>query len=288
MENSIEKEILTQEEKEGVYLSHKDAEEYKAYKKRKRLNEIALYIASSEASAMKDEDMQKVCETATRLKQASVKIPPTKLSQAQYYLMGGKVKVDCVVGGNGETLAKVKAYEARLAVRKKAKEITMIITPSFLDYCRYGEVRKEIKKVRRAIGKTPLKVRVETNVSLESLSRVARIARECGAKFFSIPYFLGCHILKVDLGSVCGLEVSGVEKITDFNKLKSFGVDRIVTGNAMQFYNEWMKEVEETSKTIAQNPVSDAKADNVSTVDKEEKPPLEVSQALGQTEINYS
>ena len=67
-----------------------------------------------------------------------------------------------------------------------------------------------------------------------------------------------------------------------------FGVDRIVTGNAMQLYNEWMKEVEETSKTIAQNPVSDAKTDNVSTLDKEEKPPLEVSQGLGQAEINYS
>lgn len=241
--------VPTKEKQEGVYLSLKDAEEYKLYKRNKRLKEISLAISSSESIVSKNDDIQKVCENATRLKQVSVRVPSTKLSQVFYYLTGGKVKMDCIVGGNGETLAKVKAYEARLAVKKHAKEITLVLTPSHLDSCRYGEIKKEIKKVRRAIGKAILKVRVESSVSMVNLSRVARIARECGVSYFSVPYFQGCQLLKADLG-MCGLEVSDVEDMALFRKLKGFGVDRIVTKHAPLFYSEWLKEVEEESEKI--------------------------------------
>ncbi len=145
----------------GVFLTHADAEEYRTYKKRKKLNEVTAAIARSEGTLMGGEDVQRACERAIRLRQAAVKLPLSKLSQAATYLARSGVKLDCVVGGTGETLVKVKAFEAREAVRRNAKEVTLVLTHSHLDCCRYGEIRREIRKVRRAAKRADLKVSVQ-------------------------------------------------------------------------------------------------------------------------------
>lgn len=243
----------------GVVLSPQDAEEYRAYKRRKKQTEITSAISASEGTIMHGEDVQRVCERAVRLKQTAVKLPLSKISQAVYYLAGSKVKIDCVVGAAGETLAKVKAYEARQAVKRKAGEITLCITPSLLDCCRYGEIRKEIKRVKRAAGKSALKVRVESAQVATPVSRVARIACEVGAKFFSVPYFKGCERFLTDLTNGCRLEVTGVEEAEDFKRLTEAGVGRIVTDRAWEIYAQWTKEADaETLSLFAnQTPVSE-------------------------------
>ncbi len=230
----------------GVLFSSKDAEEYRAYKRRQKMAEVSAAIARSEACLCGNEDVQRVCERAVRLKQAAVRLPLTKLSQAAYYLSGSEVKLDCILCGDGETLAKVKAYEAKLSLRRKAKEITVPVTPSLLDCCRYGEIRRELKRARRAAGKAVFKVRVEKTSSPTSLARVARIACEVGAKYFSVPYFKGCERLRLDLTGGCLLEVSGVETVEAYKKLTEAGVSRIVTEKGWEIYTEWMKEATET------------------------------------------
>ena len=234
----------------GVFLSPKDAEEYRQYRRRKKLNEIASAISETESSLLGGEDVQRVCERAVRLRQAAVKTPPSKLTQAAYYLSGSNVGLDCVIGGTGETLPKVKAYEARLAVRKHAQEITVSITPSFLDSCRYSEIRKELKRVARVKGKAKLKVRLENTSLSTSVARVARIACEVGASFFSVPYFQGCERIRVDLTGGCKLEVSGVETTEQFEKLREAGVGRIVTDRAAEIYSELLKRAEEESLAL--------------------------------------
>ena len=234
----------------GVFLNGADAEEYRVYKKRKKLTEISSALAHSSSTLMNGEDVQRVCERAARLRQSAVKLPLSKLSQAAFYLAGSGVKLDCVVGGTGETLGKIKAYETRAAVRRKANEITVIITPSLLDSCRYGEVRREIKKVMRAAGKASVKVRVEKAYTLPVLGRLARVCSEVGAKYFSVPYFVGCERLRMDLTNGCGLEVTGVETLDDFKKLTETGVHRIVTARAWEIYAEWLKEVNEMNTPV--------------------------------------
>ena len=106
---SVEDKQAKEEEKsKGMFLSPQDAEEYRAYKRRKKVEEIMSAIAKSEASLLNGEDPQRVCERAIRLKQAAIKVPPSWLPKAKTYLGGSKVKIDCVIGGNGETLTKVK------------------------------------------------------------------------------------------------------------------------------------------------------------------------------------
>ena len=264
MEN---KEISTNEkEKLGVYLSQTDAEEYRAYKKRKKLTEISYAFSRSEGTLMGAEDTQKTCERATRLKQAAVKLPLSKLSQAAFYLAGSRVKLDCVVGGAGETLTKVKAYETKIALRRHAKEITLVLTPSLTDACRYGEIRREVKRLRRIAKKAELKVYVGRKLSLTVLGRLARIASEAGARYFSIPYFLGCERLRMDLTGGCQLEVCDVETLADFRKLMDAGVGRIVTEKSWELYSEWLKEA---SETFAMKPISKESAS--SALEQKEK-----------------
>ena len=234
------------QEERGVFLSEKDAEEFRAYKRRKKITEVALFIARSESTLFCGEDTQRVCERAVRLKQTAVKVPLSKLSLAKAYLLGSFVRLDCVVGGSGETLAKIKAYEARTAVKKGAKEITVPVTPSLFDCCRYADIRKELKRVKKAVGKAVLKVRVEKVNSPTALSRLARISSEVGAKYFSVPYFHGCERLRIDLTNGCQLEATGVERLETYKTLVEKGVERIVTDKAWEIYNDWMREAQET------------------------------------------
>ncbi len=246
--------------KGGVFLSNQDAEEYRIYKRRKKLNEISALISATEGSVIDGEDVQRICERAVRLKQSAVKLPLSKTTQVGYYLSGSKVQMDCVIGGDGETLGKVKAYETKLARRRKAKEITVSVTPSFMDGCRYGEIRKELKRIARVAGRMKIKVRVGKSYTPTPLSRVARIAGEIGASFFSVPYFAGCERLCTELLNGCRLEVTGVDDAETFKRLTDNGVARVVTNNAQEFHAYLLKETEEeisklfTSATAKENP----------------------------------
>ena len=230
---------------DGVFLNAADAEEFRAYKKKKRAMEIAERITRSEGSLMGTEDVQRVCERARRLKQKAVLLPPTKLSQAKYYLSGSDVGLDCVIGGTGETLAKVKVYEAKCAVKNGAKEITLKLAPSYVDACRFTEMRREIKRVKRAAKRAIVKVAVENGCAPTALSRAARIASEAGAKYFCVAYFSGCEKLRLDLTGGCQLQVGGVNDTATFQRLADLGVKRIVTDNAWEIYNDWLKEESE-------------------------------------------
>lgn len=242
MEQKLQQNELTKEGKEeGVYLTQAEAEEYRVYRRRQTVNSITAAIASSVATVLEKEDVQRACERAVRLKQAAVKTPLSKLGQTVYYLSGSAVKADCVIGGTGETLSKVKAYEAKLARRHGAQEITLVVTPSFVEYGRYGEVERELKRVKRAVGKLPLKVRVDNVGATGALTRVARIACVAGARCFSVPYFTGCEKLRQDMSGGCQLEVSGVETLGDYQHLRAAGVLKIVTSHAWEIYTEWVR-----------------------------------------------
>jgi deoxyribose-phosphate aldolase len=226
----------------SVLLSKTEADEYRSYKRQKYLDVITAAMSKSQGSLLTGEDVQKVCERATRLCQQAVELPLSKFSQTAFYLGKNKVKLDCVVGGTGETHVKVKVYETRLALKNGAKEITLMLTPSLVDACRYGEIRREIKRVRRAAKRACLKVRIEKNYSPTIVSRLARICSDTGTKFFSVPDFSECEKLRMDLTRGCKLEVFGVQTLKRYRDLVGAGVERIVTNRAMDFYTAWLKE----------------------------------------------
>lgn len=242
MENQAKTINSTNQSENKICLQGEEAEEFRAYQKRKKINEITTRIARSQAKVTGAEDVQRVCERAKRLQQQAVLLPLTKLSQAKYYLSGSKVAIDCLVGGTGETTAKVKAYEGKTAVKSGAKEITLILAPSFVDCCRYSEIKREIKRVKRAIGRATLKVSVEKNYLTANVLRIARIVGEAGAKYFCVPYFSGCEKIRLELTGGCKLQINGVEDLSTFKTLSTLGIPRITTGNGWEIYNEWLQE----------------------------------------------
>lgn len=235
---------MEQQTTSNVTLTQKEAEEYCAYKRQKKISEIMMAMRRTESTLSINESAVKLCEQALRLRQAAVKISPTDLlSRGEVFFKSG-IRLDCVIGGNGETFAAVKAYEARKAVKAGARELTLLLTPSLILSCRYTEIRREIKKVRKAAKKAALKVRVEKTYSQATLERLARIAAEQGAQYFSVPYFAGCERLQTELCGGCLLEVSNVDNLTIFKEMARAGMGRMLVKDGWELYSEWLKEVE--------------------------------------------
>ena len=249
MEKQTQLQALTKAENTGITVSGVEAEEFRDFQKRKRLAEIYRLATALETEIGETDDMQRICERAKRLKQSAVRLPLTKISQAKYYLAGSSVALDCVIGGTGETLSRVKEYEAKLALKRGAKELTVRIAPSFIDGCRFAEIKKELKRINKIAGKRAWKVAVDKNDVSTSLARVARIASEAGAAYFCIPYFPGCERLRLELTGKCRLQVSGVSEAELCRRLFSFGIGRVVTSRPWEMYNEWIADTE-VKKTV--------------------------------------
>lgn len=246
MEQNDKTKISTKET-EGVRISQREAEEYRAYKRQKKVAEIMSAIARSASPIDMKDDIKKLVDRASRFRQAAVKVTPVVFAQVQRELLKSRVGLDCIVGGNGETTAKVKAYEAKLAVKAGARELTLVLSSSHIFTGRYGEIRKEIQRIKRVGKRTKIKVWIDKKYPYPTVARIARLASEMGVDYVCVPYFFGCERLRYDLLRTCGLEVSEVETLDDFKKMAGAGVERIVTTRVLEIYTEWMKEAETLS-----------------------------------------
>jgi len=231
--------------------------------------EISEAIARSESVVGAKDDAVRVMERASRMRQAAIRVTPSRFLQMKEYLTRGSVKVDCMIGGDGEMMAKVKAYEAKLARRLGAKELTVAVSPSLLDACRYSEIKKELRRVKRAARKACVKVEMGEQYSYATMARMARITAEVGAQYFSVPYFAGCERLRFELAGGCQLEVSGVENLADFKKMMGAGVGRIVTSRGYEIYLEWLKEAEDMRLSSELTKLSSKEAENAKKVASE-------------------
>ena len=235
---------MEQQTVSSVTLTQKEAEEYCAYKRQKKISGIMMAMRRTESELFPSESSVKLCEQVLRLRQSAVKLSPSELlARGEVFLKSG-IKLDCIIGGKGETFSSVKAYEAKKAVKAGAKELSLILTPSLILSCRYTELRKEIKKVRKAAKKVVLKVRVDRVYPQATLERLARISAEQGAQYFSLPYFAGCERLQTELSSGCLLEISNIDSLTIFKEMAGAGMGRMIIKDAWELYSEWLKEVE--------------------------------------------
>ncbi len=279
----VQEKVLAEKSEKGYLLSERDATEYRNYKRQRKVEEIMSAMGKSSSSLLNAKDAQRVCERAVRLKQAAVKVTPSSLEQVATYLAGSKVKIDCIIGGSGETWAKVKAYETRMAIKRHAGELTVTLTPSLIANCRYGEIRRELKRIQKVAKQATVKVWADKSFPVATLARLGRICSEAGVKYFCIPYFEGCERLRFDLTNGCKLEVCGVETTSDFRKMIGAGTGRIVTEHIWDIYTEWMREVEKisfpvstfapvsVSVSVVQEEKKDVKTDDVAK-EKEPKP----------------
>ena len=227
-----------------VSLSSQEALEYRDYKRQRKRVEIIGALAKSEGALTGNEDAGRISDRAVRLRQAAVRLTPARLENAGEFFLRRAVAIDCVVGGTGETLTKVKTYETKAALKLHAQEISLMLSPYQIEHCRYAEIKREIKKVLRAAKKAKVKVLVDRQYPRANLSRLARVCAELGVAYFCVPYFDGCELLRMDMAGGCKLQVSNVDTLEQYRRLIGAGVGRIVTTRAWEIYNEWMLDVE--------------------------------------------
>lgn len=231
-------------ENDALTISNREALEYCAYKKQKKVSTVMEGISRAVCILDEKEDVHRAMAQALRLRVSAIRVTPLQLEKNGVKFRERGVSADCVIGGNGETLSKVKACEAKLALRLKARQLTLKLAPSYINACRYAEMRREIRRIRRLAKKSILKVSV-CGGSTANLSRLARICSEVGVDYFSVPYFHGCERIKTELSGGVKLEVVGVETLASYKKLVNAGVGRIETGRVAEFYEEWIKEADE-------------------------------------------
>ena len=171
----------------GIVLSPTEAEEYCEFKRQKRIAEVAAALSKANIYAAQRDavsgEQRKAAESAKRVKAASVQVNPVYVSSMKSLLGVSGPEVDCVVGGTGETLPKAKAYEAKLAVKSGAKEITLILCGSLLRSGRTGDIKREIKRVCRAARKAVVKVAADSSFTYADFLRAGRLAADCGVSF---------------------------------------------------------------------------------------------------------
>lgn len=214
----------------GIVISPSEAEEYGAFKRQKRVEEVKAAFSKSEISAIGEPIavLKRTAESVKRMGVTAVKVAPNAVRAAKSLLStsGKTIKIDALIGGMGETTTKVKAYEAKCARRDGADELTLILSKSTALGGRPIEVKREIAKVVKAAKSLPVKVLLPT-ASHEQSVRLAREISASGAAYVSAPYFHGCEKLKAELSETCKLEITGVATAADFKILVHAGVERI-------------------------------------------------------------
>lgn len=254
MENSVNRSGSIPGKNSGIVLSPSEAEEYCEFKRQKRIAEVVTALTKSELYAAGRDifpaEIKKIADSAKRVGSAAVRVSPMYVPFLRGALQGSPCAVDCVVGGTGETTAKVKGYEAKLAMRGGAKEITLVLSYSALKSGRTGDTKREIKKVCRSARRALVKVEAEKTLTYAEILRVGRFAADCGAKYLTVEFFPDCGRLKRDLHDSCMLEVTGVETAADYKALVAAGVERIGTSHAEEIYAELMKEAENCSFAV--------------------------------------
>ena len=230
------------ERTEGIVLSPEEAEEFRAYKRRQRVEQVRQAFLKTESEPplpLTQKEVKSATVQAEKLHLAAIKVTPNLVSRCR-----GAFLVDAVVGGNGETTTKVKAYEAKNALRDGAKELTLILSHSLLESGKTGELKREISKLVKRAKTALLKVALPEGAPSSQILSVATLVSECGGKMVSVPYFAGAKDLRSELGTKCMLEVTLVPDATAFKELISAGVERITTAHADEIYAALIKEAE--------------------------------------------
>ncbi len=147
-----------------------------------------------------DAELKQLCEEAKAHSFKTICIPPTWVKTGVRYLAGSPVQTITVVGFPlGYSTRQSKALEAEMAIEDGAGEIDMVLNVSFLKNRLLQEMGEDVRTVKQACGKIPLKVILETAYLTDAeKTEAAKICEMAGADF-----------IKTSTGFATGVAVTG-------------------------------------------------------------------------------
>ncbi len=150
---------------DDVLISAAEAAEFGEFKRARRETEISFTLKKLIIDASRRETdrsaLKNACECAVKLHAAAVLVSPVHVSAAKKLLAKSQTAICCLVGGTGESLISIKKSEAKRAVGQGAKEIRLTVCYSQLIGGGLSYLKREIKRVRRAVRKGTLVVSLE-------------------------------------------------------------------------------------------------------------------------------
>ena len=151
----------------------------------------------------------------------------------------------------GANLTQVKAFEAKKAIEDGADEIDMVINVSAIKNKEWDYVLEDIEEVKKACGKVPLKVILETDLlSSDEIEKACILCIEAKADFVKtstgfVKNGVGAKPEDVkkmaELVKPYGLKVKASGGIRDRQKAKELinsGADRLGTSSGVQIVSD--------------------------------------------------
>jgi deoxyribose-phosphate aldolase len=199
------------------------------------------------------QQVEQLCLEGREYNFFSIVVNPVWVSLCKRLLYDSTVKI-CTVSGFplGASRPEIKAKEAEIAIADGADEIDMVMNVGAFKTGDFMLVEKEIKDVRRALGKDRvLKVIIEAAVlTNEEKEKAAGIVKACEADFVKTSTGFGyggatvedVKLLRKAVGENFGVKASG--GIKDFQtamKLIHAGANRIGTSSGVLIVQESLK-----------------------------------------------
>ncbi|MEM6514843.1 MAG: deoxyribose-phosphate aldolase [Bacteroidota bacterium] len=196
-----------------------------------------------------ERDIIKHCNDAKLHKFYSVCINSGYVPLAKQLLKNSNVKVCATVGFPlGSCSTETKVFEAKQAVENGAEEIDMVMNIGYFKSQNYVEVLKDIRDVKSAIGKIPLKVIIEIDeLSKNGVVKASEICVDAKADFVKTSTgftkngatLTAAKIIRKTVKDNCKIKASG--GIYDYETARKYidiGVERIGTSRGVDISEE--------------------------------------------------
>jgi len=199
-------------------------------------------------TATKKEIIQ-LCNEAKQHNLYSVCVNSCNVFTAKNNVIKSDVKVCATIGFPfGTASPRAKVMEAKKAIEDGADEIDMVINLGMLKGMNYVGVYKDIRDVKLAIGKKPLKVIIEiSELSKNEILRICQICIDAKADFIKTSTgfskggatFIAVKMIKKTLKGQAKIEASGdIKDIETALKYIDVGADRIGTTHSAKIMEE--------------------------------------------------
>lgn len=244
---------------ETTVLSAAEAVEYGEFKRTRREAEIALTLNKLVLDASRRETdkhtLKNTCDSAKKLKAASVLVSPVNVTSARRQLQGCDTQVACLVGGTGESLIATKRTEARRAMRQGAKEIHLVLCYSALAGGNLAYLKREIKRVRKAVKRCAFLVSLEDHaLGEEDIALGVRAACESKADGVCVRGETQLLVRAMHTGrGKIRADASGVENAEQLRLLLNAGAARAATSDGERIAEELYRTVSSESFTPLHN-----------------------------------
>lgn len=245
---------------ETTVLSAAEALEYGEFKRTRREAEVALTLKKLSLDASRRETdktaLKNACDCAQKLHAHSVMVSPVNVAFASRRLRGGETAVACYVGGIGESLISIKKTEAKKAVKQGAGEIFLIPCYSALFGGNLPYLKREIKRVKKAVKKGSLSVVLDDHaLGRDEISRGVRAACEARANAVCVRGELAnlqCAV-RASAGRL-RVDVSHVENAEQLRLLFKAGATNASTCAAEEIARELHRAAEESGAVVVLPP----------------------------------